>query len=199
MDVLDSTHQEKFYSSSVKNPSEALLKKKKSVEYVHGKELLRVCAMDTYGHERFKPFDPFDVLNAIDTSLNSSSKDPSILKLKSSSHQCDKLEKCGLNASESARLYKKNTKTWHNKKILAKEFVVGQQVLLFNSKLGLFPGKRKSQWSGPFTVVQVLDRGGVELENNEGQKFRANGQQLKHYWSGEIDRASVSLPLSDPA
>ena len=129
---------------------------------------------------------------------NSSSKDPSILELKSSSHQCDKLEKCGLNASESARLYKKDTKRWHNKKIIAKEFVVGQQVLLFNSKLRLFPGKLKSCWSGPFTVVQVLDRGVVELENDEGRKFKANGQQLKHYWSGEIDRASVSLPLSDP-
>ena len=139
------------------------------------------------------------MLNTIDTSLNSSSKDPSILELKSFSHQCDKLEKCGLNASESARLYKKNTKRWHDKKILPKEFVVRQQVLLFNSKLRLFPGKLKSRWSGPFTVVQVLDRGVIELENDKGQRFKANGQQLKHYWSGEIDRASVSLPLSDPA
>ena len=199
VDVLDSTHQEKSYSSSVKNPSEALLKEEKGIEYVHGKELMRVCAMDTYAHARFKPFDPFDVLNTIDTSLNSSSKDPSILELKSSSHQCDKLEKCGLNASESARLYKENTKRWHDRKILAKEFVVGQQVLLFNSKLRLFPGKLKSRWSGPFTVVQVLDRGVVELENDEGRKFKVNGQQLKHYWSGEIDHASVSLSLSDPS
>ena len=48
-------------------------------------------------------------------------------------------------------------------------------------------------------MVQVLDRGVVELENDEGRKFKANGQQLKRYWSGEIDRASVSLPLSEPA
>ena len=31
------------------------------------------------------------------------------------------------------------------------------------------------------------------------KKFKANGQQLKHYLSGEIDRASVSLSLADPS
>ena len=113
--------------------------------------------------------------------------------------QLNELEEFRLNSYESSRLYKEKTKRWHDKKILPKDFVVGQQVLLFNSKLRLFPGKLKSRWSGPFTVVQVLDRGVIELENDEGQRFKANGQQLKHYWSGEIDRASVSLPLSDPA
>ena len=112
--------------------------------------------------------------------------------------QLNELEEFRLNSYESSRLYKEKTKRWHDKKILPKDFVVGQQVLLFNSKLKLFPGKLKSRWSGPFTVVQVLDRGVVELENDEGRKFKVNGLQLKHYWRGEIDRASVSLPLSDP-
>ena len=86
--------------------------------------------------------------------------------------QLNELEEFRLNSYESSRLYKEKTKRWHDKKILSKEFVVGQQVLLFNSKLRLFPGKLKSRWSGPFTVVQVLDHGVVELENNEGQKIQ---------------------------
>ena len=56
---------------------------------------------------------------------------------------------------DNARVYKDKTKKWHDQKILRKEFKVGEQVLLYNSKLKLFPVKLKSRWSGPYTVVQV--------------------------------------------
>ena len=36
-------------------------------------------------------------------------------------------------------------KAWHDKLIVKKEFEQGQQILLFNSKLKLFPGKLKSR------------------------------------------------------
>ena len=49
--------------------------------------------------------------------------------------------------------YKEKMKAWHDKHIVRKEFEAGQRVLLFNSRLKLFPGKLKSQWSGPFTVT----------------------------------------------
>ena len=50
-------------------------------------------------------------------------------------------------------------KAWHDKHIIRKEFELGQQVPLFNSRLKLFPGKLKSKWSSPFTVVQVFPFG----------------------------------------
>ena len=54
-------------------------------------------------------------------------------------------------------------KAYHDKKLLKKEFKPGQQVLLFNSRLKLFPGKLKSKWSGPFTIKDVKPYGVVEL------------------------------------
>ena len=57
------------------------------------------------------------------------------------------LEEMRLNAYESSRLYKEKVKAYQDKKLLKKDFRSGQQVLLFNSRLKLFPGKLKSKWS----------------------------------------------------
>lgn len=51
-------------------------------------------------------------------------------------------------AYENAKIFKEKTKKWHDKKIQNREFREGQLVLLFNSRLKLFPGKLKSRWSG---------------------------------------------------
>ena len=60
------------------------------------------------------------------------------------------LEEMILNAYESLKLYKEKFKKYHDKKLLKRDFQPGQKVLLFNSRLKLFPGKLKSKWSGPF-------------------------------------------------
>ena len=62
-------------------------------------------------------------------------------------------------AYDSAIIYKDKTKKWHDQRILRREFKEGDQVLLFNSKLRLFPGKLKSKWSGPYTVVSSTNFG----------------------------------------
>ncbi|KAK8947387.1 hypothetical protein KSP39_PZI006995 [Platanthera zijinensis] len=62
----------------------------------------------------------------------------------------NELEEIRSNAYENARLYKERTKKWHDSRLQRKEFKVGQLVLLYNSRLRLFPGKLKSRWSGPF-------------------------------------------------
>ena len=85
---------------------------------------------------------------------------------------------------ENARIYKEKTKRWHDNHILRREFVVGDKVLLFNSRLKLFPGKLKSRWSGPFTVTMVSKFGSVEVENDNGERFKVNGQRLKLYHDG---------------
>jgi hypothetical protein len=50
-------------------------------------------------------------------------------------------------AYHSSWLYKEKVKKYHDKKLRKKEFVPGQLVLLFNSRLKLFPRKLKSKWS----------------------------------------------------
>ncbi|XP_057723799.1 uncharacterized protein LOC130939729 [Arachis stenosperma] len=62
-----------------------------------------------------------------------------------------------------AKLYKEKAKKWHDKRIATRVFEPGQRVLLFNSQLKLFPGKLKSQWSGPFVVTEVSPYGHVKL------------------------------------
>ena len=59
--------------------------------------------------------------------------------------QLSELDEFCNEAFENARIYKEKTKAWHDKHIVRKEFEPGQQVLLFNSRLTLFPGKLKSK------------------------------------------------------
>ena len=66
-----------------------------------------------------------------------------------------------LNAYESSKLYKEKVKKYHDKKLLKNDFQPGQQVLLFNSRLKLFPGKLKSKLSGLFTIKKVRPYGAV--------------------------------------
>jgi len=68
-----------------------------------------------------------------------------------------------LNAYESARIYKQKIKAYYDRKLQKKNFHPGQQVLLFNSRLRLFPGKLKSKWSGPFVIKDVKPHGAVEI------------------------------------
>ncbi|XP_057775231.1 uncharacterized protein LOC130994213 [Salvia miltiorrhiza] len=86
-------------------------------------------------------------------------------------------------AFENSSIYKERTKRFHDKMILKREFAAGDQVLLFNSRLRLFPGKLKSKWSGPFTISQVFPNGTIELSKDGGEPFRVNGQRVKAYYS----------------
>ena len=70
-----------------------------------------------------------------------------------------------------------------------------QQVLLFNSRLKLFPGKLKSRWSGPYTVIKVFPYGAVELRGESGHEFKVNGQRLKPYLGGQLDQAKSMVEL----
>ena len=109
--------------------------------------------------------------------------------------QLNELEEFRNEAYENARIYKEKTKLWHDKRIVKKEFEPGQQVLLFNSRLRLFPGKLKSRWSGPFTVVKVYPFGVVELANEDGSTFKVNGQRLKPYFDDDFNRDKSSITL----
>nr|XP_027067481.1 uncharacterized protein LOC113693100 [Coffea arabica] len=99
--------------------------------------------------------------------------------------ELSELEEHRLHAYENAKIYKEKIKYWHDKHIIPKKFQVGQNVLLFNSRLRLFPGKLKSRWSGPFEVTQVFPHGAVEIKGENGSPFKVNGQRLKPYLPGE--------------
>ena len=53
--------------------------------------------------------------------------------------------------------------------------------MLFNSRLRLFPGKLKSKWSGPYTVVSSTQFEAMTLRTSNHEEFKVNGQRLKHY------------------
>ena len=95
--------------------------------------------------------------------------------------QLNELEELRNEAYDNARIYKDKTKKWHDQNILRREFKVGDQVMLFNSRLKLFPGKLKSKWSGPYTVVGSTTFRAVTLKTSNGEEFKANGQQLNQY------------------
>nr|GEY73466.1 reverse transcriptase domain-containing protein [Tanacetum cinerariifolium]GEY73690.1 reverse transcriptase domain-containing protein [Tanacetum cinerariifolium] len=83
-------------------------------------------------------------------------------------------------------IYKERTKKLHDSKIKNRIFNVGDQVLLFNSRLKIFSGKLKTRWSGPFTITQVFPYGTVKLSQPDGPKFKVNGHRVKHYFGGDI-------------
>ncbi|KAA3465840.1 Retrotransposon gag protein [Gossypium australe] len=59
--------------------------------------------------------------------------------------ELNEMENFQAQAYENDKLYKEKIKQWHDNKILPREFVLGQHVLLFNSRLKLFLGKLKSR------------------------------------------------------
>ncbi|GKB39205.1 reverse transcriptase domain-containing protein [Tanacetum coccineum] len=92
-------------------------------------------------------------------------------------------------AYENTRIYKERTKKWHDSRLHGdKDFKVGDQVLLFNSRLKMYPGKLKSKWSDPNIVKTVYPHGAMEITDRDGFSFKVNGQRLKKYYEGNIDK-----------
>ncbi|GKC50355.1 reverse transcriptase domain-containing protein, partial [Tanacetum coccineum] len=96
-------------------------------------------------------------------------------------------------AYENSLIYKEKTKRIHDAKIKNRVFNIGDQVLLFNSRLKIFSGKLKTRWSGPFIIVQVFPYGTVELSQNSGPNFKVNGHRLKHYFGGDVPTMDIPV------
>ncbi|CAN6707340.1 unnamed protein product [Malus baccata var. baccata] len=77
--------------------------------------------------------------------------------------QLNELEEVRNEAYENSRIYKEKTKAFHDRMIRSKTFSIGQKVLLFNSRLRLFP---------------------VQIQNlKTQQEFKVNGHRLKPYFT----------------
>ena len=110
--------------------------------------------------------------------------------------QLNELDELRMNAYENARLYKDKTKLWHDKHLVKRDFHEGEVVLLYNSRLRLFPGKLKSRWSGPFKVVKVYPYGAIKISNDKSGTFKVNRHRLKPYLIGDAATSGQSIYLS---
>nr|GEU58329.1 reverse transcriptase domain-containing protein [Tanacetum cinerariifolium] len=108
--------------------------------------------------------------------------------------QLNELSELRDQAYENSMIYKERTKKLHDSKIKNSIFNVGDQVLLFNSRVKIFSGKLKTRWSGPFTITRVFPYGTIELSQPNGPNFKVNGHHVKHYFDGDIP-SNVALDL----
>nr|GEZ41795.1 reverse transcriptase domain-containing protein [Tanacetum cinerariifolium] len=114
-------------------------------------------------------------------------------------------------AYENFVIYKERMKKLHDSKIKNRIFNIGDQALLFNSRLKIFFGKLKTHWSGPFTITHIFPYGTIELSQPNGPNFKAllfNSRlkiffgKLKTHWSGPFTITHIfpygTIELSQP-
>ncbi|XP_073259802.1 uncharacterized protein [Populus alba] len=113
--------------------------------------------------------------------------------------QLQELEEIRNDAYENARIYKEKTKSLHDRMIIRKEFNVGDKVLLYHSRLKLFPRKLRSRWIGPFVVSNVFPYGAVEITSLETNKvLKVNGHRLKPFYEGWKTELTASVEFAEP-
>ncbi|KAF8100602.1 hypothetical protein N665_0220s0006 [Sinapis alba] len=86
-------------------------------------------------------------------------------------------------AYENSKLCQERTKAYH------------EQVLLYKSRLTIFPGKLRSPWSGPLTIKEVRPYGAITLISNERNEFTVNVQRVTHYWAKALIPSSQTMRL----
>nr|GEV21990.1 reverse transcriptase domain-containing protein [Tanacetum cinerariifolium] len=106
--------------------------------------------------------------------------------------QLNELSELRGQAYENSLIYKERMKKLHDAKIKNRIFNVGDQVLLFNSRLKIFLGKLKSRWSDPFIISKVYPCETAKLVHSDGSNFKVNCHRLKHYHGG--DTAPLEIP-----
>ncbi|XP_070679126.1 uncharacterized protein [Malus domestica] len=89
--------------------------------------------------------------------------------------QLNELDEIRHEAYENASIYKEKTKAFHDKMIRGKTFAIGQKVLLFNSRLRLFP-----------VQIQSL---------KTGHEFKVNEHRLKPYYENFKEHTVDDIPL----
>jgi hypothetical protein len=95
---------------------------------------------------------------------------------------------------ENSRLFKEKVKQLHDKRILKREFHVGEEVLLYRSRLRFFAGKLLSKWEGPYVIVEVYRSGAIKIASLKDDSTQVvNGQRLKHYIFGDSYNEDVDV------
>jgi len=115
--------------------------------------------------------------------------------------QLSELDEIRLEAYENSKFYKEKTKKFHDSLIARKDFVVGQQVLVYNFRHELMGGKLCSKWIGPFVVTNVYPYGTIEIKSESiGKSFKVNGHQLKPFLNNPslLDTVVEEISQLDP-
>ncbi|XP_073061835.1 uncharacterized protein [Primulina eburnea] len=134
-----------------------------------------------------------------------------IKTLNSSMDDANKLRKLQLNeldelrndAYENSRIYKAKIKSFHDKTILRKSFEIGKKVLLYNSRLHIFPEQLRSRWTGPYVVKHVYPYGAVDIENpKNGDVFKyfpsVSENVLRKIYAGRCERLRLLMQKGIP-
>ncbi|KAA3456925.1 Gag-Pol polyprotein [Gossypium australe] len=114
--------------------------------------------------------------------------------------QMNELDEWRTEAYENSKLYKEATKRRHDARLnRSKQFEVGDLVLLYNSRLKLFPGKLKSRWLGPFMIKINFPYGTIEITHPTKGTFKENGHRLKIYNGADFENMREELLLHEPS
>jgi hypothetical protein len=112
--------------------------------------------------------------------------------------QLIELEELRNDAYDCSRKYKAHMKRVHDQSILRRSFEPGQKVVLYNSRLHLFPSKLKSRWTSSFIIRTVFSHGAIEIEDpKNGNTFKVNGQRVKPFLELRSLEVKATL-LEDP-
>jgi len=110
-------------------------------------------------------------------------------------HELDELRN---QAYDNQLILKTRMMAYHDKRIIEKHLHTGDKVLLYNSRFKLFPGKLKTKWEGPYTIINVYSHGAVDIKNEKiGVMFKVNGQRLKPFFEGiptKVESQVVEVP-----
>nr|KYP36883.1 Pol polyprotein [Cajanus cajan] len=115
--------------------------------------------------------------------------------------QLSELDEIRPEAYKNSMFYKEKTKKFHDSLIARKDFMVGQKVLLYNSRLGLLGGKMRSKGIGPFGVTNIFPYGTVEIKSESTDKiFKVNEHRLKPFLSNPslLNAFVEEMSLLDP-
>ena len=85
--------------------------------------------------------------------------------------QMQKLEQDRVLALHHQEAQKQQHKAWHDRNIKTKNIVVGDLVLLYDSKVKGKPRKLDTAWMGPYIIEDLNTNGSVQLKTLQGQVF----------------------------
>ena len=81
--------------------------------------------------------------------------------------QIMEIEELRRDAYDNTKIAKERMKAIHDRSILRRELYSGDKVILYSSRLHIFPGKLRSKWTGPYTVKFAYPHGDVILLNEK--------------------------------
>ncbi|KAK1664081.1 hypothetical protein QYE76_052240 [Lolium multiflorum] len=111
--------------------------------------------------------------------------------------QLSSLDEWRSEAYENAKLFKEKVKKWHDRRIIKREFNVGDKVLLYRSRLRFFAGKLLSKWEGPYVVEEVICFGYRSTMSSSGTQKDSFFEDVVNPYMNELKMHPKELLLVD--